>query len=96
MGTLADVVVMSPTDGPLGKLEGIIVDPQERHVRYYVVESRGWFKTHRYLVPDAPRQIDWSRKALEVELDAAGLSHLPELNDDEFPAFSDDDLTRVS
>jgi hypothetical protein len=92
MGTLDDLVVVSPTDGPLGKVEGIILDPEEKHVRYYVVESRDWFTTHRYLVPDAPRRIDWNRKALQVELDAADLSHLPELRDDEFPPFSDEDL----
>ena len=95
IGTLDDVVVVSRTDGPLGKVEGIIVDPDERHVRYYVVESRSWFKTHRYLVPDAPRQIDWDRKALEVELDADDLSHLPELDYATFPPLSAAEMTRA-
>jgi hypothetical protein len=77
---------------PIGKLEGLIVDPDERHVRYYVVESRDWFKTHRYLVPDAPHHIDWNRKAMQVEMDEAALSQLPELHADEYPPISADEL----
>ena len=92
IGTLDDVVVVSKSDVPIGKLEGIILDPEERHVRYYVVESRDWFKTHRYLVPDAPHQIDWNRKAMQVELDEAALAQLPELRDDQYPPCSADDL----
>ena len=92
VGPLDDVVVVSTSDVPLGKLEGVIVDPQERHVRYYVVESRDWFKTHRYLVPDAPHHIDWNRRAMQVELDEAALAQLPELRDDQYPPCSADDL----
>ena len=92
IGTLNDVVVVSKADVPIGKLEGIIVDPAEKHVRFYVVESRDWFRTHRYLVPDAPHHIDWNRRALQVEMDEAALSKLPELRDDEFPPFSTGDL----
>jgi hypothetical protein len=91
-GPLDDVVVVSKSDVPLGRLEGVIVDPQERHVRYYVVESRDWFKTHRYLVPDAPHHIDWNRRAMQVELDEAALAKLPELRDDQYPPCSADDL----
>jgi PRC-barrel domain protein len=92
VGPLDDVVVVSKSDVPLGKLEGVIVDPQERHVRYYVVESRDWFKTHRYLVPDAPHHIDWNRRAMQVELDERALAQLPELRDDQYPPCSADDL----
>jgi hypothetical protein len=93
IGPLDDVVV-THNDVPIGKLEGIIVDPEERHVRYYVVESRDWFKTHRYLVPDAQHQIDWNRRALQVELDEKALAQLPELHDDQYPPCSVDDLRR--
>jgi hypothetical protein len=92
VGPLDDVVVVSKSDVPLGRLEGVIVDPRERHVRYYVVESRDWFKTHRYLVPDAPHHIDWNRRAMQVELDETALAQLPELRDDQYPPCSADDL----
>jgi PRC-barrel domain protein len=96
IGPLDDVTVVSKSDVPIGKLEGIIVDPDERHVRYYVVESRDWFKTHRYLVPDAPHHIDWNRKAMQVELDDAALAKLPELRDGEYPSFSSDEFSNFT
>jgi hypothetical protein len=89
---LDHISVLSPTDGSLGELEGVIIDPTERHVRFYVVESRGWLKTHRYLVPEMPFRLDPDRKALHMDLEADDLSQLPELSDDEFPAFTDDDF----
>jgi hypothetical protein len=92
VGNLGHISVLSPTEGSLGELEGVIIDPNERHVRYYVVESRGWLKTRRYLVPDAPVRLDPDRKALHLELEADDLSQLPELQDDEFPPFTDDDF----
>jgi PRC-barrel domain len=91
-GTLDDMVVVTQSDVPIGKLEGIIIDPQERHVRYYVVESRDWFKTHRYLVPDAPHHIDWNRRALQVELGGKGLAQLAEFRADQYPPCSADDF----
>jgi hypothetical protein len=92
VGNLDHISVLSPTDGSLGELEGVIIDPNERHVRYYVVESHGWLKNHLYLVPDAPVRIDPNRKTLHLELEADDLSQLPELRGGEFPTFSDDDL----
>ena len=93
-GEVADTpdLVVSKSAVPIGKLEGIILDPEERHVRYYVVESKDWFRTHRYLVPDAPHQINWDRKSMQVELDETALAKLPELRDDEYPPCSDEDL----
>jgi hypothetical protein len=43
-------------------------------------------------VPDIPFRLDPDRKALHVDLEADDLSQLPELSDDEFPAFSDEDF----
>jgi PRC-barrel domain len=86
------MTVVTGNDRPLGTLEGIIVDPVARHLRYYVVESRDWFTTHRYLVPDTPCRMVPSRGVLQVELDADRLSSLPELRDDEFPPLSTDEL----
>jgi hypothetical protein len=92
IGNLDHIPVLSLTEGSLGQLEGVIIDPNARHVRYYVVESPGWLKTRRYLVPDMPFRLDPDRKALHVDLEADDLSQLPEFDDDEFPAFTDDDF----
>src|SRR5215212_9314063 len=90
VGSLDHIPVLSPTTGSLGQLEGIIIDPTERHVRYYVVESHRLFKTHRYLLPDAQMRLDPDCKALHVDIEANELSNMPELDDEEFPPFSDD------
>ena len=92
IGNLGHIPVLSPTEGRLGQLEGVIIDPTERHVRYYVVESPGWLKSHRYLLPQMPLRLDPDCKALHVDMEADDLSELPELNDDEFPTFNDDDF----
>jgi len=92
LGTLDHIPVLSPTTGSLGQLEGIIIDPNERHVRYYVVESKRWLKTHRYLLPDVPMRLDPDCRALHVDVERDDLSSLPELEDEDFPQFSDDDL----
>jgi hypothetical protein len=92
MGSLDHIPVLSPTTGSLGELEGIIIDPNERHVRYYVVESRRWLKTHRYLLPDTQMRLDPDCRVLHVDLERDDLPNLPELDDDEFPPFSEDDF----
>ena len=92
LGSLDHIPVLSPTTGSLGELEGIIIDPNERHVRYYVVESRRWLKTHRYLLPDAQMRLDPDCRALHADLERDDLPNLPELHDEEFPPFSDDDF----
>ena len=92
VGNLGHIPVLSPTSGSLGELEGIIIDPRDRHVRYYVVESRRWLKTHHYLMPDRPMRLDPDCRALHVDLERDDLTQLPEVDVDEFPAFSDEDL----
>ena len=89
LGSLDHIPVLSPTTGSLGELEGIIIDPNERHVRYYVVESRRWLKTHRYLLPDAQMRLDPGE---DEDLERDDLPNLPVLHDEEFPPFSDDDF----
>jgi hypothetical protein len=92
LGSLHHIPVLSPTTGSLGQLEGIIIDPNERHVRYYVVESRRFLKTHRYLLPDAQMRLDPDCRALHVDVERDDLSNLAELDDEEFPPFSDADF----
>ena len=52
-GRLNDFVLVSPTDAKLGTLDGVVVSPHERQVRYYVVKTGGWFG-RRYLLPATP------------------------------------------
>jgi len=69
-----------------------VVDPARRQVRYYVVEAPGWFRRRHYLLPLMPARLDREHNALEVNLDSADISGLDEVEPEEFPRFSDDDL----
>jgi len=91
-GRLGHAPLVSPTKEPLGKLDGIVVDPVSRQVRYYVVESPGWFTSRHYLLPLTPARLDRDRNAVELDVDADEISHLDQVEPDAFPRFSDDDL----
>ena len=44
VGCLDGAVLVNPANARLGTLEGVLLDPQHRQVRYYVVErKRGLF-----------------------------------------------------
>jgi hypothetical protein len=91
-GRLDGTVLVSPSDEPVGTLDGMIIDPIERHVRYFVVRSRHWLKTHRHLVPATPARLDSEHKTLHVDIEADDLPQLREVGSDTFERYSDDDL----
>lgn len=91
-GRLGHAALVSPSNEPLGKLDGIVIDPASRQVRYYVVESPGWFTSRHYLLPLTAARLDRDRNAVEVDVDADEITHLDQVEPDAFPRFSDDDL----
>jgi hypothetical protein len=76
----------------LGRLDGIIIDPAERQVRYLVVDEGRFLRHHRYLLPLAPTQVDVEHGALRVDLNRDDLTDAEEFDAEAFPKFSDDDL----
>lgn len=91
-GRLDGTVLMTPSEEPVGTLDGMIIDPIARHVRYFVVRSRNWLKTRLQLVPAAPARLDSEHKTLHVDINAEDLPQLREIRSDTFPRYSDDDL----
>jgi len=79
-------------DRRIGKLDGIIIDPSERRVRYLVVNERTFVRRHRVLLPLESARVDAERAALHVDLDTDDLDDLQEFDTRRFPTFSDDDL----
>lgn len=91
-GTLADLDLCTTDDEKLGVIGGVLIDPTHRRVRYYVVESPGWFRVRRYLLPaDAPAVVELDERVLRVEAPAADLAP-SEFDPASTPRFSDDDL----
>ena len=91
-GRLEGTVLVTSTDETVGTLDGMVIDPIERQVRYFVVRSRNWLKTRLHLVPATPARLDSEHKTLHVEIKADDFTHMPEIRSDTFERFSDDDL----
>ena len=87
-GNLSGAVILGADDRAFGKLEGIIIDPIERQVRYFVLKSRHGFRVHRYLF-SAPLCVERGRKALRL-VGSAFLEQLSEITPDRFSSFVSD------
>jgi hypothetical protein len=94
-GRLKGTTLVSPTNAPLGTLDGIVIDPIDRRVLFYVFKSPGWFTSHHYLLPQMPVRLNWERHTLEVEVEAADIEQLDEVEPASFPRFEDEDLIRA-
>jgi len=91
-GHLSNVVIVGESDRALGKLDGIIFDPIERRVRYFVIRSRRWWRVHRYLLAAEPLRVERERKVLGLISKSGTLDQLPEVTPDTFSPYSDEDL----
>ena len=91
-GRLNGLTVISPTDAMLGKVDGVVVDPAQRQVCYYVVKTSGRFLTHRYLLPLLPARLEAEHHTLQVDLEPDELRTFPEAQPQNFPRFSDADV----
>jgi hypothetical protein len=91
-GGLGDAVLVSQTGATLGKLDGMVINPTEHQVCYYVVKSRSWFTMHRYLVPATFAQVEPQGHTLRVDVEPEDLARLPETDPQHFPIFSDMDV----
>jgi hypothetical protein len=91
-GRLSGAMVVNASDGTLGKLDGIVVDPIGRKLRGYIVESRGWISSRRYFVPPVLARLDSGRRTLELGIGCEEASGLDQVDPASIPPFSDDDL----
>jgi PRC-barrel domain len=84
--------VRNGEDRTIGRLDGILIDPSERRVRYFVVDDEDSRRHHRYLIPLAPTRLDARRRALCVDVPTSDVELFEDFEDASFPHFSDDDL----
>jgi hypothetical protein len=91
-GSLRGAELLDPDDQSIGQLDGVVIDPVERQLRYLVVGTRRWFTTRHYLVDAMPARIEPDGNALHVALEAGDVASQPEVEPDSLPSFSDDDL----
>ena len=91
-GSLDQLDVLNQQEANVGKLEGIVVDPGERQVRYFVVKDQRRFRSRHYLLPLAPATIDAEHRTLHVDVEPDDVSELVDGPAETFPTFSDEDL----
>ena len=67
-GDLAGLTVQTQADETLGTLDGVLIDPLQRRLRYFVVETRGLLRRKRYLLSaDVPVSVEPERHRLRVD-----------------------------
>jgi len=71
-GTMRGVKMCTMDDEHLGSLDGVLVEPASRRIRYFVVERPSVYRSRRYLLAaDTLATLD--EKTLRVQAHAADL-----------------------
>lgn len=85
VGSLRGLLVEAQ-DGPVGHLEDVLIEaeaPAARgwEMRYLVLDTGGWLRTKRLLVPALwVKDVDWDAKRLQLVFSRAKLLRSPEFN----------------
>jgi hypothetical protein len=94
-GNLAGLHLFSRDDRSLGDVEGVLIQPSARRVRYFVVKRSGWLRDSRYVLPiEDIAHIDRERNLLKVDATADDLPG-QQFDPAAVRRFSDDDLLTV-
>lgn len=92
VGKLEGLSLCTQDDEPIGPIDGVLIDPAKRQIRYYVVGGSRLFYRRRYLVPaDSPAVVVPEHKALRMEIPADGIER-QRFDARAVQRFSDDDL----
>lgn len=86
--------VRNAADDHIGDVEGLLVDTVSGRPRYLVVDSGGWFRSRRFLLPVMHARLDSDRRALRVDFDRETINRFPEMRDERFDTLTDDELDR--
>ncbi len=90
-----DGLAVVAADGDrLGTVDSFIVDASATRLLYLVVDSGGWFRSRRVLIPVGHASLSADRTALMLDLTRAALAHYPEFDEDGFQRLSDEEMRR--
>jgi hypothetical protein len=91
-GKLDGLSLVSKDDEAIGEIDGVLIDPGTRQLRYFVVERPRLFNRRRYLVPaDAPAVVVRDDRSVRVEVPLENVER-ERFDSRAVPRFSDDDL----
>src|SRR5262245_23536856 len=92
-GALAHLDVQTEDGEEIGALDGVLIEPTARRIRYYVVALGRRFGKRRYLLPaDAPAQLEGESKALRFGIDLSAIKSCREFRKGDVREFSDTDV----
>ena len=93
VGLLSQVEVETVNGEQLGDLDGVLIDPTARRIRYYVITPPRRLRQRRYLLPaEEPAQLQPDRKVLRFQIEPPVLRSCPEFRKNAVDEFSDEDL----
>jgi PRC-barrel domain len=74
IGSLGHLELCTMDDEKLGVLDGVLIDPAARRLRYFVVKSSGWFSRGRYILSaDDVARVEADQHILRIDAPAAAL-----------------------
>lgn len=89
-GTLAGVRICTGNDEHLGAIGGVLLEPSQRRVRYFVIERPAMLKKRRYLVSaDCAAILDAGNGTIQIDADD---ELIVRFDPKSVPPFSDEDL----
>jgi uncharacterized protein YrrD len=69
------------TDVSIGHVEDFMVDSESWAIRYMVIDTRNWWPgKHVVISPQWIRRLDWSERAVYVEVSRDTVQHAPEFD----------------
>jgi hypothetical protein len=91
LGGLHHLQVLGAHKEPLGRVDGVLIDPVQRRLRFFVVASNDPLERHYLLPIDVPTRMSADRRSLELDADVE-LHDCAEFARSAARDFSDDDL----
>jgi hypothetical protein len=96
-GLLASVDVRTRDDQRLGSIDGVLIDPAERRLRYFVIESAKSADHRRYLLPvDAAATVAPEGSALRLAMETDEPTSLDEFDSGMVREFTEEDAIAPS
>jgi hypothetical protein len=90
---LAGFKVETPAEKSIGTLSGVLIDPTEARVRYFVVDTRRWLRGQTYLIPtECPVSVEPERNILRVDVEASDIARLDDCEEFTIEPMSDEDM----
>lgn len=92
-GTLQGIRVFTEADQPIGSVEGVLIEPAHRRVRYYVVVRSTILRNRLYMVPaDRVAILNSDGKTLRIDAEDELIERFEPSS---VPPFSDEDLLQA-